>query len=527
MKSRLTFNLKVIFLSTFILFSGCIQDEPQIQRQIPTTTSVENELINPGEAKFTGNYTVYGIDPEGDGFFNQLGIEVELQFLEPGFIGFIGHVSSGESLLTSRESYQNSMFFAASASSHSTGLKNVSFEFSGQDIYEEGIDGVYSINLVLFGREGVFLDNASFKTPYFNHTQFREVSAQLFGVSSENTYDEDKDGFFDRLDLKIETYVITPGNYSLQGLLKTSDSWFGEMQSPLVSAIYHGFLDQGVHNVTLSFDGRKMNIFGLDCPCSVWVDLQKQPSTHLDSLLGNLSQNYSHSDFQHPFVEILNSHNFVARDFDGDGRQDSLIAEIMVNTTKSDDYEIDASLHWSVPQTLEDGGSGFIRERYYSFDNLNNRKNISLQEGVNLIPFTVYLLTSEIKTGFSRSLAPCGMTIPEDALFSVYVYEGGSLPGEEGIVDLQMISPESWIFVEGPIDTSIASIIKDSVTDEGVDEYGSEQFERLKVSIDVSVFEPGNYTLTGFLADGPEGDIFLRAEESFIHEAGTEIKTIE
>jgi hypothetical protein len=146
---------------------GCERrSEPSSSKDDVTT------VVDPG-ARFTKNHAEAGVDTDGDGKYNFLSVEAEIEVVKSGNYGIYGSLMFNGREITSRPGFRSaapSYFYLSSDS----GTKTISLSFSGEDIYESRKSGKYIVELRLIDESGVRVDRALFETSNFNYTEFRE-----------------------------------------------------------------------------------------------------------------------------------------------------------------------------------------------------------------------------------------------------------------------------------------------------------------------------------------------------------------
>ena len=130
-------------------------------------------------AVFTGNYSVYGVDSDGDGVYNFLTINAEVNVTTTGNYSIFGALKSSNTHITSRGSKYSTTPSGYALLASDPGLINVILNFSGEDIHSSGINGVYTVNLSILDENGFIIDNKSFDTSAYSYTEFGEIPAAL------------------------------------------------------------------------------------------------------------------------------------------------------------------------------------------------------------------------------------------------------------------------------------------------------------------------------------------------------------
>jgi hypothetical protein len=298
-----------------------------------------------GGAGFTGNYAVYGVDDDGDGIYDSLAIDVEINATAAGDYAVVGSLRSGDVELTSRRSYDSAVASPGYPLSVSEpGLRTVTLSFSGEDIYQTGIDGIYTADLAIVDDGGSVVDSRSFDSTVQDHSDFGELPARA-DVVGDFGEDTDEDGLFEDLTAQVEIQVAKAMDYSLEGALYSSDG------QPLTSVSVSEHLDApGI--VDLVFDGTKIRKSEKDGPYVLAVNVYDENDAQIDHE-ENATSAYSYLAFQDPEQAFTGTYSDYGTDTDGDGLFNYLTVEAGVAISNPGDYTVEGWLYDSTGKEVE------------------------------------------------------------------------------------------------------------------------------------------------------------------------------
>lgn len=303
--------------------------------------------INPNNgAVFTGNYNTYGIDSNGDGIYNLLGADIEVNVIEAGDYSIVGVLrSSTGAVITSRSSDDSTIFLGYFLSASGPGLNTISLTFSGEDIYNSGADGVYTIELAILDENGLVIDRRTFKTSAYNHTEFGEVPARM-EVLKDYGEDTNGDGLYDYLTVEIDINGLQAMNYRIEGTLYSSTD--GKSIDFLNISKY---LDSS-QIVKLNFDGIKIRKSEINGPYILAISLIDEDEAQIGYEEYNTST-YTYTDFQLPPQKFTGNYSDYGVDTDGDGLFDYLAVEIELEITVAGNYTVEGWLYDSNGKAIE------------------------------------------------------------------------------------------------------------------------------------------------------------------------------
>ncbi|MFQ5611446.1 MAG: hypothetical protein ACE5H9_04865, partial [Anaerolineae bacterium] len=281
----------------------------------------------------------YGLDQDGDGRFDELVIEVEVNVTQPGHYTLGGVIDSDEfvnySRLRGMASAMNNVYLEA-------GNQTVRLSFRGRTISDAKANGPYDLaylwitdlpadaDATQLRLRSNWLDvkESAYTTQAYQASDFESAGAALSGVYTHQAYDTDKDGYLDTLVVNTGLDIVEPDTYRVEGVLVDGSG------REIATASWSGSGDQ----VSLQFNARLGDVTAYHLRN---VRLYKGQEGLIDSANGNdlLGAGvYSTGPLYNLGLAALESAQSVtptvtsaqATDADGDGDFDSL--DFVVNT---------------------------------------------------------------------------------------------------------------------------------------------------------------------------------------------------
>lgn len=268
-----------------------------------------------------------GLDTDGDGLFNFLRVNVEINVTESDIYS-VDSILRSDDVPISVGSLSMGLGINLSACDSTEyltdGMNVVTLYFSGYDIHEAGIDGNYSLDIML-NRAETQADAKTFNTSYYNHSQFQGLTLEVVNVSDFG-YDEDGDGRFDVLTARIDLNSLRDASYDISGYLLGIDS-----------ASSSGYLTKGMHTVYLNFSGSKIRASRTNESYSLELLLADEYySKHMDY---NTSL-YSYTQFEKPQAEFTGAISDYGVDLDSNGLFDFLCTNVTVDVSVAGNYTV-------------------------------------------------------------------------------------------------------------------------------------------------------------------------------------------
>jgi len=206
--------------------------------------------------KFIGNYADYGIDTNGNGLFDYLAVNVELEITTSGEYTIEGWLYDGDG---------NPIEIASITEHLNEGLQTVTLNFNGISIYQNQVNGPYYVKYLTLRGSGImdFVEDA-YTTSSYEFTKFEKPPVPLVALTgnySDYGKDIDGNGIFDYLTIEAEVMVADSGNVVIKGRLMDVN---GE---EIVWAENTAYLEAGEPQIIeLNFDGDAIYDHKVDGP---------------------------------------------------------------------------------------------------------------------------------------------------------------------------------------------------------------------------------------------------------------------
>lgn len=199
-----------------------------------------------------------GKDTNGDSLYEQLLIRLDIDVTDASANDYVIFGQLADSDGNTHEA-QNSVAL-------DNGNNAVELAFDGVPIYENGVDGPYTLTILRIAEEDasgpllVFDLDTSPETASYGFQQFQHALLGYNGNSDFEAVDEDNDGKFDRLDVTIGLDVGEPGYYTWSGFLYDSAG------NVIGFASGSQMLGTGPNDIMFEFDGEQIGQSGANGP---------------------------------------------------------------------------------------------------------------------------------------------------------------------------------------------------------------------------------------------------------------------
>ncbi|MCD6263187.1 hypothetical protein J7L60_02090 [Candidatus Bathyarchaeota archaeon] len=318
-------------------------------------------------ALFTCNTTDWGVDMDGDGYYDQLILGAEVSIIDPGYYTFeaFGLVSSENEAIFISTDFQYGYL--------EPGIYWVNFTFNGELIFRQmrNITGVWCLriwdNLYNFILHEKY--NVSLRRQY-NYMEFDPVTCftcRTFDCG----VDTDGNDLYDELVVGVELFVAEPGYYILEatGLMDDYGSYVD------VSDWVEGYFEPGLYVVNLTFSGKPIYVSKLNVTEISEIYLLGSEYEAIDSKYDvPLSRRYNYMEFD-PVTHFTCRVFDRGLDTDGSGLYDWLEVKVELNVTEPGTYPV---YIWG----LEDEEGHCIW--------LTNETDVSLDVGVHNVTLLLY-----------------------------------------------------------------------------------------------------------------------------------------
>jgi hypothetical protein len=422
-------------------------------------------MAQPSNASLTGRIFDHGKDTDGDGLFNFLIVDVEVNVVVAG----IYKVS-----VTSLADYNGyySLYFNSANETHlSAGLKNVSLSFDGIAIYGNKLDAAYvggvtlsySVNYTQYIQ--TILQIPLSKT--YSYTLF-DNGATLTGKIYDKGVDADGDGRFDFLQIGVQVNVSDEALYRVNvwGLVNGS--------GPYRISVYNNteaHLMPGVQTLNVSLDGAAIyasHATSISNVSSINLEVvENYTSFTLDSkIYVPMNRTYSYAEFETPAY-------FTGKTFDegvhtnASSKFDYLRLSFEINVTEAGNYALQV-------QSLMDNASNSIP----LWDEVSGYYDV----GPHLVNISIY--------GPRIYLSHLNVT----HIGAVSLYRLPILGGPWLTVDSLSNVPLHRLYKYTDFESD--ALLTGKISDMGVDTDRDGLFDYLAVGIEINVTKPGVYRVS-------------------------------
>ncbi len=292
------------------------------------------------EAKFTGSYSDTSFDSDGDGVYNQLGASIGVEITTPGMYRVTGILQKGDNFITSRSSYTDPAFWSEEFGPQ-TGNYEVNPIFSGEEIFNNALNGPYEMNLIIVDSAGTVTAADTFGTGSYSFSDFGEFTLRLNQVT-EIARDTNSDSYYDEILVNFSTQT----NRSI--LYTINISLFGDNQT-LVSSSQTSAIPVGSNSFDFSLPAQNIAALGIDGPYTIYIQVI-DPDGEQTAFKELLTTSYKANQFNPPEVKITGGSSSQGIDIDSNGLFDTLMVSLTVDALTPNFYTI---LAWLMGQNGE------------------------------------------------------------------------------------------------------------------------------------------------------------------------------
>lgn len=212
--------------------------------------------VVPRPAVLAGAFEDNGVDDNGDGLFDRVSILVKTAITTSGHYRAFVHLSTatGQTLVRSGEADLGS------------GSPGITVDFEADAFLQLGENGPYNVDLLELllvdagGATTVDSTANAGPTRAYQLSQFQRPLLALTGVTSDQGFDDNGNGQFDRLVVTLQADVVRAGFY--QWGFKLTDGAGREIDF----GSGFGFFNTGLNDLAVTFDGSKIGAFGANGP---------------------------------------------------------------------------------------------------------------------------------------------------------------------------------------------------------------------------------------------------------------------
>ena len=396
----------------------------------------------------------FGLDTDADGLFNNLIVTVPVEVTTAGSYELDGWLYDGS---------WNQIEYITWTGALISGTNYVDIEFTGQTIFNYGLDSQYIFMVDLFFGS-IYLENqAAWTSTSYVHTDFEH--AMFAPPHTDYGVDTDADGLYNSLVVDVQVDIDQAGWYTVTGDLFSGPMWID-------SALSDVLLPSGINTVTLTFDGLAISDSMLDGPYAVDLVLSQDSSAITQDTGVHFTAAYSWLEFEHTI--LAPPHFNYVTDYDGDGSYEYYVLEVSVEVLTDGWYTVVGDL-W----TMTDG--------YIESDD----QNAYLTAGIQ----TVELQFSGYPFWWWAWFTA------EPLMVDLYLYDDyGDLLDQD--LAYPSSSTYSWWEFESPAWMTGSSEV-------GIDTNGNSFFDSLVEDLTVQVSAPGWYTINGEVWDSADSTLIV------------------
>src|SRR5437660_666226 len=208
-------------------------------------------VVLAGAGHFAPPHSDSGYDANGNGLFDFLLVNASVQITAPGNFTVSGTLHDANNTL---------QIYNLTSAGLPAGPANLTIWFDGRPINQSGIDGPYTVDLILFNENFALLDFGTHTTQPYSHLDFDPVPAFMTPPHPDSGHDTNANGLFDLLNVDVQVQVNVPANYSASAFLH--DASFTLTLFTFASV----FLPIGPGSIRVSFPGGPINQSGIDGP---------------------------------------------------------------------------------------------------------------------------------------------------------------------------------------------------------------------------------------------------------------------
>ncbi len=230
-------------------------------------------IAGPTMIGFPGSARFRTVDADGDGRFEALEADVDLDILSAGDYVVFGRLDRGGLLVANRPAFESMLITRADVSG-APGRRTVTLRFSGEQIRRSNLDGPYTLSIAANSDTGG-AGTASLVTPAYNHNAFGESKALLRSLIP-TPVDADGSGKYESLRLDASAEVAVAGNYQLRAAITGGGVDLGGTTRAL-------HLDAGTQPISLSLPANLIARSGINGPYEVTLSLIDAAGSTLDT----------------------------------------------------------------------------------------------------------------------------------------------------------------------------------------------------------------------------------------------------
>ncbi len=251
--------------------------------------------ITPYSARLNNLFNESTADPNGNGLFDELDINVGVDVLQAGDFELTAVLRDLADSVITTATYSTIIH---NQSPLPIGNHSLQLQFDGRDISRHGEDGPYkltNVTLVDLADNSIQVDYQQnpYTTASYSASNFERPIFSLTGNITETPLDTTGNGKYDILSISLELDVAVSGFYNFNAQMTDTTG------NNIVWAINSKNMNVGLNTVVLEFDGLKINEAGLNGPYNITnLSLYNDVTGDVESFLNiHITAPYSYTDF--------------------------------------------------------------------------------------------------------------------------------------------------------------------------------------------------------------------------------------
>jgi hypothetical protein len=304
---------------------GTLIDFLYLETQAYAYTSFEQ-----APARLAPPHADSGEDPDGDGLFSTLRLDVRLTVDVGGTYTVRGQLRSAEGTPIQDTVARVTLLI---------GSATVALRFAGSSIFASGLDGPYAIDLTVFDEDLRTLSTGSHWTAAYTHSDFEPRILTLAPPYEDLGIDVDADGAYDALRMLVRANVSIGATVRFDVVLKE-----GVGAAELIRVSRTTAVSPGLQTVAVDLPGADLIATGLDGPYRLWIEVYDAEGSLLDAD-NHRTQPYLLDEFEAgPRARIVGLVAQVPEDPDGDGVFNRLRLRVGLDLDAAGWYRLSGSL---------------------------------------------------------------------------------------------------------------------------------------------------------------------------------------
>ena len=299
---------------------------------------------------YLNNYNDSGVDTDGDGLYDYLRVDVEINTSKEQNLIVEGYIEKDGTLV-----------YNSTQADLNPGMTTVFLYFDGKRIKESGLNGSYNLTINIYTLQGIKIDFNEFSTRNYNFTDFQKPNISLTNEYDDMLNDIDSNGLYDYLGIYVGVDVKEPGNYTVDAYLSGNRTF--------LYAYNHTYLDTGSHNLLLNFDGLKIRQSHVNQSYNLTSLRLFDDNGAIFGIRDRpyVTSMYNYTEFQLPDLRLLREYSDKGVDVNNNGLYDYLLVDVRLDVNKGGYYTVVGYLNcnnsfvYAENTTLLEEGEHFIK----------------------------------------------------------------------------------------------------------------------------------------------------------------------